>query len=93
LGFYGPYDAHRLCEKFPDLGIEILSMRGPRFCRRCALVTTEQTCAHNGSDLIEISGTEIRRLLRNGIVPPPEMMRAEIAELLIDAQRKGELFC
>lgn len=93
MGFYGRYDAHRLCEQFDDLGIEIMPMLGPRFCRRCSLITTERTCQHNGSEILEISGTEIRSLLRQGTAPPAEMMRPEVAELLVEAQHKGELFC
>lgn len=93
MGFYGPYDAHRLCERFDDLGIEVMAMAGPRYCRRCSVITTERTCRHDGGELLEISGTIIRALLREGRVPPPEMMRPEIARLLLDAHAKGELFC
>ena len=93
MGFYGEYDAQRMFEQFPDIGIEILEMRGPRYCSRCEQITTDHSCSHDGSDLLAISGTEIRRLLREGQPIPVEMMRPEISELLIQANSRGELFC
>jgi sulfate adenylyltransferase len=93
MGFYGKYDAHRLCEQFPDLGVEVLTMHEPRYCRRCGQVATEKTCRHNGEDIFEISGTDVRSLLASGLPLPVEIVRPEIAELLLEAYRRGELFC
>ncbi|MBI2575872.1 sulfate adenylyltransferase [Candidatus Woesearchaeota archaeon] len=80
--YYGTYDAHAIFNEFPDLGIEILKMKGPYYCRHCGHVTTEKTCPHGKKEHFEISGTLIRKMLGEGKIPPKEMMREEVARLL-----------
>jgi ATP sulfurylase len=36
---------------------------------------------------VELSGTQVRDMLRAGTLPPPEFSRPEIAKILIDALR------
>ncbi len=80
--YYGTYDAHAIFDEIPDLGIDILKMKGPYFCRHCSHVTTEKTCPHPAQEHVEISGTLIRKMLSEGKLPPKEMMREEVAKLL-----------
>jgi sulfate adenylyltransferase len=91
--YYGKYDAHNLCEKFPDLGIKIIKLAGPYYCKKCANIVTERTCPHSKIDTFAISGTFIRSLLSQGKIPAKEYMRKEIAQVLIDMRKKGKLFC
>jgi sulfate adenylyltransferase len=84
--YYGKYDAHALTRKFEgQLGIQILRLNGPFYCRRCQTIATEKTCRHVVEDpeaTHEISGTDMRRLLSDQAHPSPELMRPEIVASL-----------
>ncbi len=80
--FYGPYDAQDLMVKFEDeLGIAMVPFRAMVYVReRNQYVPVDQT----GSDetVLEISGTEMRRRLREGLdVPDWFSFPAVISEL------------
>ena len=80
--FYDPFAAHRIFEEFPDLGIVPLFFRTFFYCRKCGGVTNEKTCPHSEEDRVNFSGTTIRKMLSQGEVPPPELMRPEVAEVI-----------
>ena len=92
-GFYGKYAGHELADRLPDLGIKILKMCGPYFCKRCDQVVTERTCPHGETFAVEISGTDVRKMITGGRRPPVEFMRPEISDLLIDMAKRSEVFC
>ena len=85
-GWYGLYDAHELTHQFDgDLGIEIMRLKGPYYCKKCDGIVTENVCNHSGADVIEeISGTHIRKMLEGGNLPNPHLMRQEVIEALKD---------
>jgi sulfate adenylyltransferase len=91
-GFYGKYDAQKLCYELGDLGIEILSLSGPYYCRRCLGIVTEKTCKHFGEDIMDISGSNIRKTFEQIKTPSVDIMRAEISTKLIDLKKKSQLF-
>ena len=39
---------------------------------------------HTPDDFVLLSGTKVRELLGNGIAPPPEFSRPEVAKILMD---------
>lgn len=80
--FYGAYDAHRIFDRLPHLGIEVLRLREPFYCRRCEAVASDATCGHGPEDRSYISGTEIRNCLLNGVSPGRQIFRPEILEEL-----------
>lgn len=84
--YYGLYDAHNLSRRFDgELGIEILRLHGPFYCKKCATIATDKTCPHVASDpaaISQISGTDMRAILSGGQVPQPELMRPEIVDAL-----------
>jgi len=82
--WYGLYDAHELTRQFDgDLGIEIMRLKGPYHCKKCESITTENSCAHTGTDFVEeISGTYMRSILSNGNNPASHLMRQQIVDAL-----------
>jgi sulfate adenylyltransferase len=87
-GYYGKYDAHQLTRRFDgELGIEVLRLHGPYYCRICDGIVTEKTCPHPETDpsaVREISGTDLRAMLVEGRPPEPHLMRPEIIASLRD---------
>ena len=81
--YYHPYAAQDIFEDFPDLGISPLFFRAFYFCRRCQSVVNEKICPHPNSEQIQFSGTKIRDLLVKGEVPPAELMRPEVAKVIM----------
>jgi sulfate adenylyltransferase len=81
--YYHPYAAQDIFEEFPDLGIAPLFFRAFYFCKKCQSVVNEKICPHPSCDQIQFSGTKIRDLLVKGQVPPPELMRPEVAKVIM----------
>lgn len=79
--YYDPYAAHRIFDELPDLGITVLKVTAAFYCERCGCLATEKTCGHLESRR-NISMTALRTMLRNGEMPPRELIRPEIAAIL-----------
>ena len=90
--FYGKYDAHRMTERFDgELGIQILRLSGPFYCRACDGIATERSCSHEAGDpksVVHIAGTDMRAMLLGGMEPDRHLMRPEV----IAAARRVPLF-
>jgi sulfate adenylyltransferase len=80
--YYKKYEAHDLLKVYEkDLGINIMYLHGPYYCTICEGIVTEHTCPHyttSSKDIIEISGTSIRKMLSGGLVPDSRFIRPEI---------------
>lgn len=81
--YYSPYAAQDIFEDFLDLGIIPLFFRSFYFCKKCNSVVNEKICPHDPSEHINFSGTKIREMLNQGTIPPPELMRPEVAKIII----------
>ena len=85
-GYYGKYAAHALTRRFDgELGIDVLRLCGPFYCRACGSIATEKTCRHvtDAPEMThEISGSDMRRLLSGESEPAPELMRPEVVASL-----------
>ena len=81
--YYSPYAAQDIFEDFPDLGIAPLFFKSFYYCKRCQSVVNEKICPHPPSEQIQFSGTKIRDLLVKGEVPPAELMRPEVARVIM----------
>ena len=91
--YYGRYEAQELAATLDSqygLGIKLLMFKEPYYCNKCGQVVTAQHCKHDKKDIIKISGTSIRKDLREGRFPNSIFMRQEISKILINL--KGELF-
>ena len=81
--YYDPYAAQDIFEEFPDLGIFPIFFKSFFYCKRCGGVANEKTCPHSETDHIIFSGTQIRKLICDKELPPEEIMRPEVAKLII----------
>jgi len=90
-GYYGTYDAQRIFDNFTreEVGIEILPFDYTFYCRKCGMVVSSKTCPHDRSDWIYLSGTEVRQMLENGEMLPPEFTRPEVSKILIDGMKNN----
>lgn len=81
--FYPPYAAQDIFDEFPDLGIIPLFFKAFYYCKKCGGVVNEKTCPHGEEHHIKFSGTKIREMLIKGQRPPEEMMRPEVADIIL----------
>ena len=81
--YYPPYAAQDIFEEFPDLGIAPLFFKAFYYCKKCQSVVNEKICPHPAGDQIQFSGTKIRDLLVKGEIPPAELMRPEVARVIM----------
>ncbi len=82
--YYGPYDAHKIFDHFPDLGIEPIKFRSFSKCSKCNAVVNDKICPHPPEMHNYFSGTEIRTALQSGKPPDPEVMRPEVAKVILE---------
>ena len=89
--FYGPFDAQAVFEsEVPDgaLEIEIFAADHTAWSRKLKrVVMMREAENHAPEDYVFLSGTRLREMLGQGIAPPPEFSRPEVAMILMDHYR------
>ncbi|MFX1274394.1 MAG: sulfate adenylyltransferase [Promethearchaeota archaeon] len=81
--YYGPYDAHEIFKQFPDLGIEPIKFRSFSKCSKCDSIVNDKICPHPPEMQNFFAGRDIRDALIAGIPPNSELMRPEVAEIIL----------
>jgi sulfate adenylyltransferase len=89
--YYGSFDAHFIFDEFEDgeLGITPLFFDNSFYCRQCQGMASYKTCPHDAAHHVSLSGTKLRSMLAAGELPPPELTRPEVAQVLMKAYREG----
>lgn len=86
--YYGAFDAQTIfAEKVPagSLEIEIFNADHTAFSKKLErVVMMNEAEGHTKDDFILLSGTKVRQMLGDGIAPPPEFSRPEVAKILMD---------
>ncbi len=88
--YYGTFDAHKIFDEFqPDeLGIQPLFFDNSFYCKACGGMGTVKTCRHDPQERVSLSGTQVRAMLQEGKLPPPEYTRPEVARILMESTKK-----
>lgn len=88
--YYGSFDAHYIFDEFEpeEIGITPLFFDYTFYCKECFGMASYKTCPHDSANHVSLSGTELRKQLKEGKVPPPSFTRAEIAEILSEHYRQ-----
>jgi len=84
--YYGPFDAQAIFETLPAgaLEIEIFAADHTAWSKKLnRVVMMSETEGHTPEDYVFLSGTKVREMLSEGIAPPPEFSRPEVAEILM----------
>ena len=86
--YYGAFDAQTIFdEKVPADALEIEIYRADHTAYSKKLnkvVMMKDAPDHSKEDFVLLSGTKVREMLGQGIAPPPEFSRPEVAQILMD---------
>ena len=90
--YYGAFDAQTIFDTdVPEGALEIEIFRADHTAYSKKLnkvVMMRDVPDHAFEDFVILSGTKVRELLGNGIAPPPEFSRPEVAKILMDYYQK-----
>jgi ATP sulfurylase len=88
--YYGTYEAQEFIGRFSreDLGMDILKFENTFFDRKTGGMVSEKT-KPAGAVPVSVSGTQLRAMLERGEIPPIEITRPEVAEILIEHARQS----
>jgi len=85
--YYGPFDAQTIFdEKVPKdaLLIQLFRADNTAFSKKLGrVVMMREAPDHTPDDFINLSGTKVRQMLGQGMAPPPEFSRPEVAKILM----------
>ena len=86
--YYGAFDAQTIFEdEVPAGALEIESFKADHTAWSKKLNKVVMMCEapdHQKDDFVLLSGTKVREMLGNGVAPPKEFSRPEVAQILID---------
>lgn len=89
--YYGPFDAQAIFEERVPKGaleIEIFGADNTAYSKKLKrVVMMREAPDHGPEDYVFLSGTKVREMLGQGIAPPPEFSRPEVAKVLMDYYR------
>ncbi len=85
--YYGPFDAQAIFDdKVPAgaLQIQIFRADNTAYSKKLdRVVMMREAPDHTADDFVALSGTRVRQMLGQGIAPPPEFSRPEVAKVLM----------
>jgi len=90
--YYGTYDAQHIFDELdPDnLGIVPVKLEHAGYSKMYGGMVSQKTLKWEKGDIVFLSGTKVREMLKSGEMPPAEFTRPEVAEVLIEwAQSEG----
>ena len=89
--YYGAFDAQTIFDDKVPAGallIDIYRADHTAYSKKLdRVVMMKDAPDHSKDDFVLLSGTAVREMLGNGIAPPPEFSRPEVAKILMDYYR------
>lgn len=82
--YYGPFDAQKIFEEFPDLGMEPMTFQFFFHCKKCGNIVNAKICPHGDDDHESLSGTKMRKMITDGEAPPEHLMRREVFDKIME---------
>ena len=86
--YYGAFDAQTIFDdEVPEGALEIEIFKADHTAYSKKLNKVVMMCEapdHSKEDFVLLSGTKVREMLGNGIAPPKEFSRPEVAQILMD---------
>ena len=86
--YYGGFDAQTIFDEEVPAGaleLEIYRADHTAYSKKLdRVVMMRDAPDHSPEDFVLLSGTRVREMLGNGIAPPPEFSRPEVARILMD---------
>jgi len=86
--YYGAFDAQTIFDtEVPEgaLDIEIFKADHTAYSKKLnKVVMMREAPDHTKEDFVLLSGTKVREMLSQGVAPPPEFSRPEVAQILMD---------
>mgnify|MGYP000002676143 FL=1 len=93
--YYGAFDSQEIFDnRVPkgSLKIKIFPADHTAYSKKLSkVVMMNEVKNHTKEDFIILSGTKVRQMLNEGIAPPPEFSRPEVAEILMKYYRTEEI--
>ncbi len=91
--YYGAFDAQTIFDEIPPDALEIEIFRADHTAYSKKLdkvVMMREAPDHTQDDFVILSGTRVREMLGDGIAPPVEFSRPEVAQILIEHYRSAD---
>ncbi len=85
--YYGDFEAQEIFDKVPAgaMDIEIFKADHTAYSKKLdKVVMMREAPDHSKEDFVLLSGTKVREMLGQGIAPPKEFSRPEVAKILMD---------
>ncbi|MFG0330056.1 MAG: sulfate adenylyltransferase [Phycisphaerales bacterium] len=84
--YYGTYDAQHIFDELDakNLGITPIKLEHAGWSKKYGGMVSKKTFAWTEGDIVFLSGTKVREMLRNGELPPAEFTRPEVAKVLME---------
>lgn len=85
--YYGAFDAQTIFDEIPAGSLQIQIFRADNTAYSKKLNKVVMMCEapdHTKEDFVNLSGTKVREMLGQGVAPPPEFSRPEVARILMD---------
>lgn len=88
--YYGPFEAQEIFDQIPKDALKIALFKADHTAYSKKLnrvVMMREAPDHTKDDFILLSGTKVREMLSDGVAPPVEFSRPEVAQILMDYYR------
>ena len=81
--YYHPFAAHEIFKEYPDLDIRPVFFPSFYYCKKCLCYANDRNCPHDARFKEELKGTNIRKMVSSGVIPPIHLMRPEVVNTIL----------